>query len=33
MDVLQLIDEIEDIIEAGSSLPFSSKVMVEQEEI
>ena len=29
MDVLNLIDEIEDIIEAGTSLPFSGKKMVD----
>lgn len=33
MNVLKLIDEIEDIIEAGSGLPFSNKVMVDQSEI
>lgn len=33
MDVLRLIDEIEDIVEAGSGLPFSNKVMVDQAEI
>ena len=33
MDVLRLIDEIEDIVEAGSSLPFSHKVMVDKAEI
>ena len=33
MDVLKLIDEIEDIVEAGSGLPFSNKVMVDQAEI
>ncbi len=33
MDVLKLIDEIEDIVEAGSGLPFSNKVMVDQSEI
>lgn len=33
MDVLKLIDEIEDIVEAGSSLPFSSKVMVDKAEL
>lgn len=33
MDVLKLIDEIEDIVEAGSGLPFSSKVMVDKSEI
>ncbi|MDR7869906.1 MAG: ATPase [Tissierellaceae bacterium] len=33
MDVLKLIDEIEDILEEGSPLPFSKKVMVDTEEI
>ncbi|MDD2446551.1 MAG: ATPase [Tissierellia bacterium] len=33
MDVLNLIDEIEDIVEAASGMPFSSKVMVDREEL
>lgn len=33
MDVLNLIDEIEDILEDSSSIPFSGKVMVDKEEI
>lgn len=33
MDVLMLIDEIEDIVEAGTTVPFSGKVMVDKEEI
>lgn len=33
MEVLRLIDEIEDIVEAGSTLPFSSKVMVDKSEL
>lgn len=33
MDVLKLIDEIEDILENGSALPFSSKVMVDTDEV
>lgn len=33
MDILKLIDEIEDIIENGSSVPFSSKVMIDVDEI
>lgn len=33
MDVLKLIDEIEDILENASSLPFSSKVMVDADEL
>lgn len=33
MDVLKLLDEIEDIVEAGSGVPFSQKVMVDKLEI
>ena len=33
MDVLKLIDEIEDIVEEGTSLPFSKKIMVDVDEI
>ncbi|HEY4543663.1 MAG TPA: ATPase [Tissierellaceae bacterium] len=33
MDVLKLIDEMEDIIEDGSSVPLTKKVMVDSEEI
>ena len=33
MDVLKLIDEIEDILEEGSSVPFSKKVLVDSDEI
>ena len=33
MEVLKLINEIEDIIEDGSTVPFSKKVMVERDEI
>lgn len=33
MDVLELIDELEDIVEDSSSVPFSSKVMVDKGEI
>ncbi len=33
MDVLELIDELEDIVEDSSSVPFSCKVMVDKEEI
>ena len=33
MDVLKLLDEIEDIVEAGSGIPFSQKVMVDKLEI
>ncbi len=33
MDVLQLLEELEDIIESGSTIPFVSKVMVDQGEL
>lgn len=33
MDVLGLIDEIEDIIESAGSLPLTSKVLVQKEEL
>lgn len=33
MDVLNLIDEVEDIVEAGTSVPFSSRVMVDRGEL
>lgn len=33
MDVLKLIDELEDIIDAGTSVPFSGKVMVDKIEL
>ncbi len=33
MDVLKLIEEIEDILENSSTVPFSSKVMVDADEI
>jgi vacuolar-type H+-ATPase subunit H len=33
MDVLNLIDEVEDIVEAGTSVPFSNKVMVDKGEL
>lgn len=33
MDVLKLIDEIEDILENASSIPFSNKVMVDADEL
>ena len=33
MDVLQLLEELEDLIESGSSIPFVSKVMVDQGEL
>ncbi|MDW7670842.1 MAG: ATPase [Bacillota bacterium] len=33
MDVLQLLEELEDLIESGSTIPFFSKVMVDQAEL
>ncbi|NLJ78970.1 MAG: ATPase [Tissierellia bacterium] len=33
MEILRLIEEIEDVIENGSTLPFSNKVMVDMDEI
>ncbi|HLR21377.1 MAG TPA: ATPase [Tissierellaceae bacterium] len=33
MDVLKFIDEIETVVEEGSSVPFSNKVMIDSEEI
>jgi len=33
VDVLKLIDEVEDIVEGGSSLPFSSRVMIDKDEL
>lgn len=33
MEVLKLLDEIEDIIESSSSIPFAGKVVVDKEEI
>ncbi|UQK59650.1 ATPase [Fenollaria massiliensis] len=33
MDVLGLIDEIEDIVESAGSLPLTSKVLVQKEEL
>jgi len=33
MEILRLIEEIEDVIENGSTLPFSNKVMVDIDEI
>ncbi len=33
MDVLRLIDEIEDIVEAASTVPFSGKAMVDKFEV
>jgi len=33
MDVLRLIDEIEDILENASTLPFSNKVVIDADEL
>ncbi len=33
MDVLRLIEEIEDILDNASSIPFSNKVMVDADEL
>lgn len=33
MDVLNLIEELEDIIEAGTNVPFSGRVMIDKVEI
>ena len=33
MDILKLIDEIEDIIETGGTVPFTKKVMIDSEEL
>lgn len=33
MDIVQLIEEMEDIVDEASSVPFSSKVMVDKEEV
>ncbi|MFY9213507.1 MAG: ATPase [Tissierellaceae bacterium] len=33
MDILLLLDEIEDIIEDGTSVPFSKKILVDTEEL
>jgi vacuolar-type H+-ATPase subunit H len=33
MDLLNLIDEIEDIVEAGTSVPLTSRVMVNRDEL
>ena len=33
MDILKLIEEIEDILETSSTMPFSSKVIVDADEI
>ncbi|MDX9917016.1 MAG: ATPase [Gudongella sp.] len=33
MELLNLIDEVEDIVEAGTSLPLTNKVMINKEEL
>ncbi len=33
MNVLKLLEELEDIIESGSSIPFAHKVLVDKREI
>ena len=33
MDIFKLLDEIEDIVESGSSIPFASKVLVDKNEL
>ncbi len=33
MDILKLIDEIEDVVENASSVPFSKKAMIDSEEL
>jgi len=33
MDVLKLLDEIEDIVESGSTIPFAGKVLVDKNDI
>lgn len=33
MNVLSLIDTLEDLIESGSSIPFSGKVLLDKDEI
>ncbi|SDZ01931.1 hypothetical protein SAMN05660462_01545 [Proteiniborus ethanoligenes] len=33
MDVLKLLDEIEDIIEGSSTIPFAGKVLVDKNEV
>lgn len=33
MDVLKLLDEIEDILEESSSIPFAGKIVVDKEEL
>lgn len=33
MDVLQIIEEIEDLLDEASTVPFSKKVMVDTDEV
>ncbi len=33
MDILSLLEELEDIVESGSSIPFAQKVLVDRNEI
>lgn len=33
MDILKLIDEIEDVVENASSVPFSKKAMIDSDEL
>jgi vacuolar-type H+-ATPase subunit H len=33
MDVLQLLEELEDIVESGSTIPFVSKALVDKNEL
>lgn len=33
MDIYKLLDEIEEIVEGGSSIPFASKVLVDKNQI
>ncbi|AKL95521.1 H+ATpase subunit H [Clostridium aceticum] len=33
MDVLKLLEELEEIIESGSSIPFAHKVLVDRDEV
>lgn len=33
MDLLNLIDEVEDIVEAGTGVPLTGKVMVDKDEL
>ncbi len=33
MDLLKLVDEIEEVVENGGSVPFTKKVMIDSEEL